>query len=126
MLPDEKLKNIEEIVKGMAKSIENETISSFKMIPSDKRSFVNHVSEDSKFKRSFDEYIERIAENIIENFKKHDFKPEDITLYTVVQGLVELYKNDSMLPEESRSFNIIEVNTSDWEKITRLVQENYE
>lgn len=128
MDPEEEYKKIEEIIQGISKAIENETIYSISssLDPCVKRNLVNEVSSDSKYKNSFDEYLRRIANEITKQMIQKDKKNQKIQLYDVMYEFIILQDIDESHTEKSRIFTKICLLGSDYQKITKLVKNNLE
>lgn len=121
MDPEDEFKRIEEIIKGISKAIEDETIYSISIDPCVKRNLVNSVSYDSNYKKSFDGYLRRIADKISEQITENSKNDHEIQLYEVMYEFVMLEDIDPALPTTSRILTEICLIGSDYEKITELV-----
>lgn len=124
--PEKELEKIEEIIIGISKVIENETISYKSIDPCVKRNLVNSVSSDSNYKKSFDDYLEQIAGLISEQLEQKDKDSTEIGLQDILFEFVMIQDTDEEIPKENRKLIEICLIGSDYQKITELVKETLE
>lgn len=115
--PEEALKEAEERFNSLVERAKNETIYSLDESRNVKGTLVKYVDKDSKYKKSFDEYLKGIAKSIADDFDDDMLQLND----TEFLNLVVYTYCDLGFDEEPI---IITLKGSDLNTITALVKKN--
>ena len=98
---EEKQRKVKEKFQEIADEIKDQTIYTVSLSPNSKRFFLDHVDKDSKYYKSFDDYLDMVAGKIAEDLK---VSSENVTLHEVTNKLNDLENSDFLKPVEDRVF----------------------
>lgn len=85
----------------VAEKIRDQTIYDVKLSTNSKRFFVDYVDKDSRYYRSFDDYLNMVSQKIAEELKASG---EEVTMDNVVIKLNDLERSDLPKTEDERVF----------------------
>lgn len=85
----------------VAEKIRDQTIYDVKLSTNSKRFFVDYVDKDSRYYRSFDDYLNMVSQKIAEELKASG---EEVTMDNIVIKLNDLERSDLPKTEDERVF----------------------
>lgn len=85
----------------VAEKIRDQTIYDVKLSTNSKRFFVDYVDKDSRYYRSFDDYLNMVSQKIAEEVKASG---EEVTMDNIVIKLNDLERSDLPKTEDERVF----------------------
>jgi hypothetical protein len=85
----------------VAEKIRDQTIYDVKLSTNSKRFFVDYVDKDSRYYRSFDDYLNMVSQKIAEELKASG---EEVTMDNIVIKLNDLERSDMPKTEDERVF----------------------
>lgn len=85
----------------VAEKIRDQTIYDVKLSTNSRRFFVDYVDKDSRYYRSFDDYLNMVSQKIAEELKASG---EEVTMDNIVIKLNDLERSDLPKSEDERVF----------------------
>ena len=102
----------------VAEKIRDQTIYDVKLSTNSKRFFVDYVDKDSRYYRSFDDYLNMVSQKIAEELKASG---EEVTMDNIVIKLNDLERSDLPKTADERVFVEIPL-AGDFGEIERRVK----
>lgn len=102
----------------VAEKIRDKTIYDVKLSTNSKRFFVDYVDKDSRYYKSFDDYLNMVSQKIAEELKASG---EEVTMDNIVIKLNDLERSDLPKTEDERVFVEIPL-AGDFGEIERRVK----
>jgi hypothetical protein len=115
---EEKQRKVKERFQEIADEIKDQTIYTVSLSPNSKRFFLDYVDKDSKYHKSFEDYLDMVAGKIAEEL---EVSGEEVTLKGVTNKLNDLEDADFLKPVEDRVFIEIPL-ADDLEEIEKRVK----
>jgi|GEM_PF-2165592 hypothetical protein len=107
----------EKTLKEVAEKIKDQTIYDVRLSTNSRRFFVDYVDKDSRYYKSFDDYLNMVSGKIAEELKASN---EEVNLDNIVAKLNDLERSDLPKTEDERVFVEIPL-SDDFEEIERRV-----